>query len=210
MPTHAQRQECVPAPWSDPQFAKGPLFFVSARLIAELLGTAWLAADVDAALAGAAPAASAIPYEDIYVGMALARVARGEGLALVESGLGLGRPSPTYSDGYGMQLAPSTLYWHMRTNVPHRLAFAHHWASVQGHHCHLPSGTGAPPAVICKRASRSRTHSCAGGLWTRCYLAGMYAYRAANCSTQLTELKRRAEAWRRARAASRCDAASDA
>lgn len=133
-----------------------------------------------------------IPYEDVYTGYALARVATGGGLALVESGLGNGRASPTYSDGYGMQLAPSTLYWHMRTNVPYRIAYAHAWLHGEGRHCHLPP---AASSVKCRRAERSKTHSCADGTWMRCALAGLHAYQVANCSTQLVELKHAAKAW---------------
>ena len=125
-------------------FARGPAYFLSTELVEALLADAWLAADLNETIASllqldarrrdratARHARVSMVWEDVYTGRALTRVAAaGPGLALVENGFGNGAPSPTYSDGWGMQLAPSTLIWHPRTKLrPYRVAFAHHWLS---------------------------------------------------------------------------------
>ena len=89
--------------------------------------------------------------------MALATVPRGDGLALVH----IGAPSkkdPVVSDGYGLKLMPSTIMWHMRTDLPARIGFAHHWAETQAHHC-AASGVKSGPLVHC---AAEHVTSCTG------------------------------------------------
>ena len=122
----------------------------------------------------------------------------GEGLALVENGLGNGASSPHYSDGYGMQLAPSTLVWHMRTKrrTTYRLEYAHHWEEELGHHCETPP-SATVPWVRCGWATvRASTVSCTGARWRRCTTdRRSYERGASNCSTALRELKQEARRW---------------
>ena len=117
------------------------------------------------------------------------------GLALVENGLGNGAPSPHYSDGYGMQLAPSTLVWHMRTKrTQYRLAYAHHWEEVLGHHCAAPPAPHLPWVRCGWATARASTVSCTGARWQRC-TSERRGSQPPNCSTALRELKHAAKRW---------------
>jgi hypothetical protein len=160
-------------------------------------------------------------WEDVYTGYILTRLITGRGspsgaaaaggggtseaagLALVEYGFGNGRPHPHYSDGYGQQLANSTLVWHMRTKkrTAYRVAFAHHWLVEQGRHCTPPPTSRW---VRCGRnTERASTRSCAGARWLRCtslLAAWSRPARIANnytsrCSAELVELKHASKAW---------------
>jgi hypothetical protein len=170
-------------------------------------------------------------WEDVYTGYILSRLVGADdgprlttrersasgtskGLAVVEYGFGNGRAHPHYSDGYGQQLAPSTLVWHMRTKkrTAYRVAFAHHWLVEEGRHC------TPPPAhrwVRCGRnTQRASTTSCAGARWLRCtsmvsawsrplvssnnVLSWAEARRHSttnNCSSELVELKHASRKW---------------
>lgn len=96
----------------------------------------------------------------------------------------------------GMQLARTTLVWHMRTKrrTAYRVAFAYHWSEVEGRHC-------APPPsrrwVRCGRMrDRAMTISCAGARWARCTTRHEAYSNLTNCSTALVELKHAASRWR--------------
>ena len=56
-------------------------------------------------------------WEDVYTGFLLSYRIMGTDLAVVESGIGNGHAHPFYSDGYGMQLAPTTQVWHFDDSV---------------------------------------------------------------------------------------------
>lgn len=189
-------------------FARGPFYFVSARLVQTLLQSEWFQSDLNQTLSTLASVddakrrknknnlRDAMVWEDVYTGYALSKVATGPGLALVENGFGNGAASPTYSDGWGMQLAPSTLVWHQRTKkrTAYPPAFAHHWKEEQpsaNHHCEPPASTWVRCGWNTRRAS---TTSCNGARWLRC-TSRREAYVAANCSTNLFELKRVAAKW---------------
>lgn len=121
-------------------------------------------------------------------------VSRRSDLAVVEYGFGNGRAHPHYSDGYGQQLARSTLVWHMRTkrHTSYRVAFAHHWLVGGGRHC-------LPPAsrrwVRCGRnTERASSTSCIGSRWLRC-TSLLSAYADLQNCTKLVELKHASKAW---------------
>ena len=95
----------------------------------------------------------------------------------------------------GMQLARTTLVWHMRTKrrTAYRVAYAHHWSEVEGRHC-------APPPLRrwmrCGRMrDRAMTVSCAGARWVRC-TTRLDAYTNLTRCTALEELKQLAHLWR--------------
>lgn len=198
-------------------FARGPLYFLSASLITTLLSDAWVNADLNRTLAalarldsvrerrrsrrrGASAALPSMVWEDVYTGYLLSKVIAPTPptLALVEHGVGNGGANPVYSDGFGMQLAPSTLIWHMRNKhrTAHRIAFAHHWLEESGRHCLPPPSSW--PWVRCGylrlASGRGMSTSCSGARWLRC-TTRRDAYGPAACSGSLTELKHAADAW---------------
>ena len=114
---------------------------------------------------------------------------------------------------------PSTILWHMRTDLPARIGvrlgvrvrspypnpvptpnpnpthnarigFAHHWAETQAHHC-AASGVKSGPLVHC---AAEHVTSCTGAHWRHCHTR-KEAFVEANCSLELVELKREARAW---------------
>lgn len=204
-------------------FARGPLYFLSRELVTQLLADKWVAVDLNTTLSGlarldelqrterlnTAPNGRArdgprreprMVWEDVYTGYVLSRSIGSDatrGLALVEHGVGNGGQNPVYSDGFGMQLAPTTLIWHMRMKwkAAHRVAFAHHWLEVEGRHCVPPPWRTDPSWVRCGwQTKRAMTTSCTGARWLRC-TSRRAAYTASNCSMALTELKRTAATW---------------
>ena len=82
---------------------------------------------------------------------------------------------------------PSTIMWHMRTDLPARIGFAHHWAETQAHHC-AASGVKSGPLVHC---AAEHVTSCTGAHWRHCHTR-KEAFVEANCSLELVELKREA------------------
>ena len=90
---------------------------------------------------------------------------------------------------------PSTIMWHMRTDFPARIGFAHHWAETQAHHCAV-TGVNSGPLVYC---AAEHVTSCTGAHWRHCHTR-KEAFVEANCSLELVELKREARAWELERA----------
>lgn len=171
-------------------FAKGPLYFVSSPLIAQLTASEWLTRDLAQTLEPRESdrrATAEMPFEDVYTGMALARIATGGGLAYVHIGTS---QSVLYADGWGMRLRPSTVVWHMRTDRPVRIRFAQHWAERR--HC-----DPRPAQIDCRR--RAAISSCSNASWLRC-VNSEAAYNRSGCSTRAVELKKAAQAWESAAA----------
>ena len=113
------------------------------------------------------------PWEDVFLGAALAHAARGERLAAVHVG-STGRPG-VFSWEWGVRAAPSTLVWHMRRKSPERIRVLDAWARRRGsERCDL-----AFDRLDC------RTYvSCAMAQWDACEprLRG-------NCSTRLKDVQ---------------------
>ena len=178
-------------------FPKGPLYFVSAQLVSQLNRSAWHRASADATLRSAAATSRTkqggmLPWEDVFTGYSLARVAQGsprQRLAAVHIGPEL------YADGWGFRMRASTLIWHMRTPRPARIGAAHRWASR--HHCN-PVSVRAP-AMNCDHSyevngksyhAGHRYHSCSGAEWRWCK-TDPRVYNASGCdSTRWVDLKR--------------------
>ena len=112
---------------------------------------------------------SVIPYEDVYTGLALAKVARGAALTAVQMG------KQVFSDLWGFYIAPSTLLWHQRFKDPSRIVLVHRWAKQ--HHCPLP-----PPVFDCYSEPYS---SCSGAAWRRCSVRHNFSA----CSARRVDLK---------------------
>lgn len=168
-------------------FPKGPLFFVSTRLVLQLIRSEWHRESANATLRSAAATnwtnrGGLLPFEDVFTGYALARVAVGswrQPLAAVHIGPEL------YADGWGFRMRASTLIWHMRTPRPARIGTAHRWASH--HHC-SPVTTRAP-AMNCDHPGQLY-RSCSGAEWRWCRV-DLRVYNASGCDTaRVVDLKR--------------------
>lgn len=160
-------------------FPKGPLYLLTTSLALELLSSAWLARHLNATLESAANERQGeriIPWEDVYTGLALARVVRAQGgasstftpdLAIVDA-------QPVVSDSYGVMVKPSTIVWHMHhTYQPSRIAFVHDWLEVHKRACAAEMLAGAvhcrPNATECGRHHGvCVTQSCARATWLFC------------------------------------------
>lgn len=140
-------------------FAKGPLFLISASMVSDLIRDRAVQDEARAALAAAATrnlsrTYRVMPFEDAFSGYALATSARGSArarLVTVHTGW------TVTAEGWGFQLAPSTLVWHMKLkSQPQRIVQADDWAA--GHHCDL-----LPASLQCHPYD-----ACNGARWTRC------------------------------------------
>ena len=100
--------------------------------------------------------------------MALARAARGEGIALLHMGCA------AYTDAWGFWMTPSTVLWHMALKVPNRIVEAEQWA--RGRHCDLP--------IVGVTCSPQPWVSCTGARWRRCYAR----YNTTACSDRMHSL----------------------
>ena len=176
-------------------FAKGPLYFLSAPLVAELLASDWLARHLQATLQSAANESFRernLPWEDVYSGYAAARVAKaGDDLAIVDA-------TPIVSDAYGVRVRPATQVWHMHhTYRPSRIAFVHHWLEARQHACPVDRHHRAVRCrVAASRCGKLRgecvSHSCTMARWQYCVHEP-----APNCSisTKEVELKHDERRW---------------
>tara|TARA_B110001452_G_scaffold171936_2_gene143994 strand:- start:632 stop:1918 length:1287 start_codon:yes stop_codon:yes gene_type:complete len=156
-------------------FAQGPLYLLSGHLAAQVVASEWVQHEADAAARSgdADPTAPepTWPWEDVFLGAALAHAARGERLAAIHVG-STGRPG-IFSWEWGVRAAPSTLVWHMRLKNPERIRVLEEWASKNPERCDL-----AFDRLDC------RTYvSCATAQWDACEprLRG-------NCSTRLKDV----------------------
>ncbi|KAL3927254.1 MAG: hypothetical protein SGPRY_002912 [Prymnesium sp.] len=90
-------------------FPKGPLFFASTSLVAQLLADPELTRETERVLQSVnnSRKEGIKPWEDVYIGMALARTSRFQDVALVHIGCAV------YTDVWGFFMTPSTVVWHM-------------------------------------------------------------------------------------------------
>ena len=186
-------------------FPKGPMYFVSRALVAQVLADRTTRARVDAAVAffvgdgdagqnGSTRVSRAAeegemirPWEDVVTGLGLATaVPAGPGLALVHMGC------MPFTQTFGLFMSPATALWHMRAKSPERIAVAHEWA--QRHGCTLP--------LLRMHCTERPWRSCSGAEWRRCFPQ----FNTTGCSTRLTSLlgrrrmapPRRPECWTQA------------
>ena len=141
-------------------FAKGALYCMSASLAQLLASDQWLQGEVDRLLA--APLSNALwPFEDVFVGYALAhtagRAAKGASLLALDIG------EDVFTDDYGMLVAPGTLIWHMKLKVPERIALLDTW--MRTHHCNVGVER------LQTRCDKQSYVSCDLAQWRRCTVA---------------------------------------
>ena len=174
-------------------FPKGPLFFLSRGLVAQLVADDGVRVEAAAAVASVinqSDATSAnlsspenyVPWEDAFVGLALAQAANGSGLTAVDIGgtlTDLGaytEPWTHHLRADALGLAPSTLVFHDTNKRPSRLVQAQRWAKQ--HHCHPKEQ---------QLSCLAPWTACNGARWLRCR-ATRATYAASGCGTTIKQL----------------------
>jgi hypothetical protein len=164
------------------QFAKGPCYFLSRELAAEVSVAQWVHAEAEAALKPVRHDGSRLwPWEDTFLGMALSHIAAAPVTVVHISGHVFSEHENRFA------IANSTLVWHDKrvqlknqafvsfdTRIPERLTAARDW--LRSSHCNLQR---LPPTCHGYVA-------CGGTQWTRCL--AQYATGNAGCSTRLVDL----------------------
>lgn len=153
-------------------FAKGPLWFMSSALVAELAAEVEVTRYLEATLDGLNDTLKEgiLPWEDVWLGAVLSQVVRGRGrgLALVHIGWNV------FTETWAFLAAPSTFLWHAKSKAPYRVTRLTGWARRR--HCELPR-----TALHCHRP----WVSCSGATWRRCEWQHACS---AGCSTVLVGL----------------------
>jgi hypothetical protein len=160
-------------------FSKGPLNFLAAELAGALTSSTWARADVDATIAarrhgdGGAACEDMLPYEDAWTGMALARIAAGDGLTYMH--VGMHSFAEQASGRYGAPLGPHTLFAHAHSStITLHTSHAALTAAVTANYlarAHTtakrlrPDGNTTSPRFACYPRPYI---SCNGAEWQRC------------------------------------------
>jgi len=141
-------------------FAKGPLYFMSRELAAQLSGDRALRRDAAVTISSALNTTyrePTWPWEDIYTGLALTQVATSpQPLVAVHIGNDAFLESFSMGRGPGLVLKETMLLWHERGKRAKQMRAAHEWAHAQG--CNVSS----------LRLTCSEVKSCAGTAWWLC------------------------------------------
>lgn len=163
----ARPQARAPAPAG---FPKGPMYFVSASIVAELNAHRRVAAEMAATVLSVNDSRKegVKPWEDVFTGLAVAQAATQGGLAMVHMGCA------PYVEAWGHFMAPSALLWHMKSKVPERISECERWSSA--HHCDLP--------LLRLQCRQREWTSCSGAPWRHCYAV----YNTTGCSSKLRSL----------------------
>ena len=141
-------------------YAKGPMYCMSSSLVQQLVTDRWLQAQVRAALAAPLHAKQGLwPFEDVFVGFALAHVAS-KGAAGAPRLLALDISNTIFLEEYGIMLSPGALLWHMKHKVPERIAVVDAWK--QTHHCDVGV------AQLRTRCDKAAYVACNRAAWQRC------------------------------------------
>ena len=185
-------------------YPKGPFYLVAARLVKQMLSSAWVRREGEAAIQSGEREADVVeltwPWEDVFLGAALTHSARPsladdgtntqpqQQLAVVHVGA-TGRPGSVFSEEWGVKAAPSTLVWHMRTKVPERVHLLERWAAVRR----------------CDRVFEAMEYcaeyvACSGAVWQACEHAlpkrkerasfALPATLGSNCSDRLEDVNK--------------------
>ena len=164
-------------------FPKGPLFFLSRSLVADIVradGEQQLDDITRTFLTGGVNSSNTtarvrgvLPWDDVFTGMKLATVVAGSGLVAVHSGLlAFAEPWGAYP-GYFLPRS-STLLWHETLKLTTRLGLVHSWAHRRkANRCPSP-----PLSLSCDTSYRS----CTGAPWTRCVTD--IDHKAAGCDVE--------------------------
>ena len=144
-------------------FAKGPLYFMSRELAAQLSSDRALRRDAAATISSALNTTyrePVWPWEDIYTGLALTQVATSPQppppLVAVHIGGDAFLESFSTGRGRGLVLKETMLLWHDRAKLTTQMRTAHEWTHAQG--CNVSS----------LRLTCSEATSCAGSEWWYC------------------------------------------
>lgn len=154
-------------------FAKGPMYFVSAPLIAQLVADPSVQAYTMTVIASANYSAGSrhkvLPWEDVFTGLALTRTVAGVNAAYVHMG------SRVAGESYGiyskMGFGHNTILFHANTKSSRsmdRYVAMHRWALE--HHC--DPGLAARAATL--RCEMTELTSCTGVKWKRCLYVHNY------------------------------------
>ena len=190
LPTRMSREPLVPsaAPWPSHRrhgatngsadafigpypFAKGPLYFLDARLAAQLAADRRLAHHARTALRSANDSnrEPTWPWEDIYTGLALANLATGAGLAAVHIGSSAFLESFSNPNrGDGLVMRRSALLWHDRAKKAPHIVKADAWAAARP--CAAADGAGEKRGAV-SLSCRDTYRSCSGARWLQCAAA---------------------------------------
>jgi hypothetical protein len=154
-------------------FAKGPMYFVSAPLVMQLVNDPELRAYTTIVIASANYTAGSrhrvLPWEDVYTGLALTRSVAGVSAAYVHMG------SRVAGESYGIYskvgFGHNTILFHANTKSSRsmeRYTAMHRWALK--HHC----DSGMPVRSATLRCDSPELKSCTGARWKRCLYVHNY------------------------------------
>ena len=154
-------------------FAKGPMYFVSAPLVMQLVNDPELRAYTTIVIASANYTAGSrhrvLPWEDVYTGLALTRSVAGVSAAYVHMG------SRVAGESYGIYskvgFGHNTILFHANTKSSRsmeRYMAMHRWALK--HHC----DSGMPARSATLRCDSPELKSCTGTRWKRCLYVHNY------------------------------------
>ena len=127
-------------------FARGPLVFVSHVLARQVVAKeSWASRELPPAVASGVASKQrqelTWPWEDVFLGLALAHLTGGGGDgASASSPIYMNLPDEYFTARWGFCVSASTLVWHMKTktqNALERISKAHLWK--QQHHCAPPN-----------------------------------------------------------------------
>lgn len=135
-------------------FAKGALFFLSRGLASALVAQDELVEDVARTVQSGGRGGKLPPYEDVFVGAALACTPLSTKAAILQAG-GHG----VYSEGWNFRVFNTSLIYHQRTKVPARITTVHN----ELFHRTAPA-LNKEVAITCAGVYRS----CTNISWVRC------------------------------------------
>lgn len=143
-------------------FAKGPLYFISRELVAQMNDDRGLRRDAVETVASALNVSykePTWPWEDIYTGLALTQTATAHGAPLAAVHIGRDAFLESYSGGRGRELVlkQSMLLWHERAKLAAQMRQAHRWVRLHG--CNVSA-----LELSCERVATS----CARAAWRLC------------------------------------------
>ena len=152
-------------------FAKGPMYFISSSLVSQIVADPEVKTYAMTVIASAnhSRREKALPWEDVYTGVALTRAVAAESAAYVHMG------SRVISEAYGIYakqgFSDNTILFHANTAGARRMdrySAMHGWA--HSHHC--DSGLPHHTTLRCEIPDMV---SCKGTVWKRCLYVHNYS-----------------------------------
>ena len=157
-------------------FAKGPMYFVSSPLVAQLSSSREFReyAMVTIASANGTRREKTMPWEDAFTGLSILRHVSGVRAAYVHMG------SRIFSEAFGVYskfgFSQNTILYHANTakaRAPARYNAMHYWA--MDNHCRALGG----PLRATLRCDTEELTTCTGAKWKRC----LYVHNYSKCSS---------------------------